>query len=469
MKERILIVDDDPEQCELLGCLVDQLDYATTATTSPEKALEHAGRDSLDAIVTDLGMSTMSGLELCSRILMVRPDVPVVVVTGMGTMESAIAAMRAGAYDFLNKPVDIHALGLALRRAVQHRRLAQEIKQLRAATPIAPSDCMIGESEAIKRVKDLIARVASSDTSVLIQGETGTGKELVARAVHRSSSRSAGPFVAINCAAVPANLLESELFGHARGAFTDARASREGLFVQASGGTLLLDEIGEMPLTMQTKLLRALQERSVRPVGSDREVPFDTRIVAATHRDLESDIAERRFREDLYYRINVVKITVPPLRDRGNDVLLLATRFLRKASERSRGEEIGLSPRLAAVLLGYDWPGNVRELENCIERTVALARYSQISAEDLPERIRTFQRKASLSLAASTAGREEEILSLDELERHHILRTLKSVDGNQARAAALLGVDRRTLYRRIDKYAIALAPRQSPPQESLDQ
>src|SRR5580692_1107861 len=278
MKERILIVDDDPDQCELLGRLVDRLDYATTTTTSPEEALEHAGRDPLDAIVTDLGMSTMSGLELCSRILMVRPDVPVVVVTGMGTMESAIAAMRAGAYDFLNKPVDIHALGLALRRAVQHRRLAQEITQLRAATPAtpgAPSDCMIGESEAIKRVKDLIARVASSDTSVLIQGETGTGKELVARAVHRSSSRSAGPFVAINCAAVPANLLESELFGHARGAFPDPTVSREGLFVKASDGTLLLDEIGEMPLRKQTKLLRALQQRSVRPVGNDLQAPID--------------------------------------------------------------------------------------------------------------------------------------------------------------------------------------------------
>jgi two-component system response regulator HydG len=312
---------------------------------------------------------------------------------------------------------------------------------------------MIGESEAIRRVKDLVARVAPSDTPVLVHGETGTGKELVARALHRLSPRSKGPFVAINCAAVPENLLESELFGHARGAFTDAKVSREGLFVQASGGTLMLDEIGEMPITMQTKLLRALQERKVRPVGSDNEIPFDTRIVAATHRDLESDIAERRFREDLYYRVNVVKITVPPLRDRGNDVLLLATQFLKKASERSRGEEIALSPPLAALLLAYDWPGNVRELENCMERAVALARYSHISAEDLPDRIRTFRQKALSPSSPPQEGPDEEILPLEELERRHILRTLRSVQGNQARAAALLGLDRRTLYRRIEKYS----------------
>jgi two-component system response regulator HydG len=469
MKERILIVDDDQDQCELLGRFVERLDYATMTTTSPEEALERAGRDPLDAILTDLGMSTMSGLELCARILMVRPDVPVVVVTGLGTMESAIAAMRAGAYDFLNKPVDVNALGLALKRAVQHRRLGQEIKQLRAAVPRAAVDCMIGESEAIRRVKDLVARVAPTDTPVLVHGETGTGKELVARALHRLSSRSKGPFVAINCAAVPENLLESELFGHARGAFTDAKVSREGLFVQASGGTLMLDEIGEMPNTMQTKLLRALQERKVRPVGADHEIPFDTRIVAATHRDLESDIAERRFREDLYYRVNVVKISVPPLRDRGNDVLLLATQFLRKASERSRGEEIALSPQLAALFLAYEWPGNVRELENCVERAVALARYSHISAEDLPERIRSFRQRALSPSGAAEEGRQEEILPLDELERRHILRTLKSVDGNQARAAALLGLDRRTLYRRIEKYSIASRPDPSPRQEVLGQ
>jgi two-component system response regulator HydG len=294
----------------------------------------------------------------------------------------------------------------------------------------------------------MVARVAPRDVSVLIEGETGTGKELVAKAIHRAGARQAGPFVAINCAAVPANLLESELFGHTRGAFTDAKAARDGLFVQASGGTLFLDEIGEMPLEMQAKLLRALQERTVRPVGSNSEVPFDTRIVAATHRDLEFEIENRRFREDLYYRINVVKISIPALRERGNDVLLLAANFLQKAAERNRQEPLALSPQVAALLLAYDWPGNVRELENCIERAVALARFSELSAEDLPDKVRCYSPRRFVV----SADNESEILSLDELERRYILRALKILNGNRSRAATVLGLDRRTLYRRLERY-----------------
>jgi DNA-binding NtrC family response regulator len=290
--------------------------------------------------------------------------------------------------------------------------------------------------------------VGPTDVSVLVCGETGTGKELVARAVHRTSSRAAGPFVAINCAAVAPNLLESELFGHARGAFTDAKNAREGLFVQASGGTLFLDEIGEMPLEMQAKLLRALQERTVRAVGANNETSFDTRIIAATHRDLEAECTAGRFREDLYYRINVVRIPVPPLRERGNDILLLATYFLKKACARAGRGEIGLSPQVASLLIANDWPGNVRELENCMERAVALARLSQISAEDLPDKIQSFTPKR-FAVAVET---EEEILSLDELERRYIIRALKILNGNRSRAATLLGLDRRTLYRRLEKY-----------------
>ncbi len=340
-------------------------------------------------------------------------------------------------------------LGLALKRAIEHRRLTAEVKLLREASPERRlGESMIGESAPSKRVKDLIDRVGPAEVSVLVEGETGTGKELVARAVHRASSRKDGPFVAINCAAVPATLLESELFGHARGAFTDAKTSREGLFVQAHGGTLFLDEIGEMPLEMQAKLLRALQERVVRPVGANNEIAFDTRIIAATHRDLESEIAKRTFREDLYYRINVVKIPVPPLRERGNDILLLAAHCLRKSCERSNRGEIGLSPQVASMLISYEWPGNVRELENCIERAVALARFDQVSGEDLPEKIRVYQPKRFV-LSADT---ESEVLSLDELERRYILRALKVLGGNRSRAATLLGLDRRTLYRRLEKY-----------------
>jgi len=276
--------------------------------------------------------------------------------------------------------------------------------------------------------------------------------------------------VAVNVSALPAELLESELFGHARGAFTDAKGAREGLFVRASGGTMFLDEIGEMPLEMQTKLLRALQERTVRPIGSNDELPFDTRIVTATHRDLENDVAERRFREDLYYRVNVVKIPVPPLRERGSDILMLATHFLRKAAERTRkGEvevEMKMPPQFAAPLLEYDWPGNVRELENCMERVVALARFDHVSVEDLPEKVRAYKPdKVKLAIEDSN-----EILTLDELARRYILRALRIVGGNRSRAAELLGLDRRTLYRRMEKYQQASSEEGADhtPQPSLD-
>jgi two-component system response regulator HydG len=271
---------------------------------------------------------------------------------------------------------------------------------------------------------------------------------LVARAIHAASSRKDGPFVAIHCAAVPANLLESELFGHAKGAFTDAKNTRQGLFLEAQGGTLFLDEIGEMPLDMQAKLLRALQERTVRPIGSNNEVPFDARIIAATHRDLEADTADRRFRQDLYYRINVVRITVPPLRERGSDILKLASHFLEKFSRRSNRERITISPPVAERLLAYDWPGNVRELENCMERVTTLARYDQVMLDDLPEKVRAYRPDRFVLSADQT----DEVVSLDELERRYIVRVIKLVDGNKSRAANLLGLDRRTLYRKLDRY-----------------
>jgi two-component system response regulator HydG len=448
MKERVLIIDDQREQCELLAALVSALGYLPITTTQAAEGLDRITRENFDAVLTDLEMASMSGVEVCQGVSVIRSDVPVILVTGMGSMDSAIAALRAGAYDFLGKPVDANVLGLTLKRAIDHRKLREEVKLLRACAPDQGGGGMVGDSAALRKVREMIARIAPRDVSVLIEGETGTGKELVARAIHRSSTRQEGPFVAINCAAVPAHLLETELFGHTRGAFTDAKTARDGLFVQASGGTLFLDEIGEMPLDMQAKLLRALQERTLRPVGSNHEVAFDTRIVAATHRDLEFEIENRRFREDLYYRINVVKISIPPLRERGNDVLLLAANFLRKSAERNRQEPLALPPQVAALLLAYDWPGNVRELENCIERAVALARFSELSAEDLPDKVRCYSPRRFV-VSADTEG---EILSLDELERRYILRALKILNGNRSRAAAVLGLDRRTLYRRLERY-----------------
>jgi two-component system response regulator HydG len=450
MKPRILCIDDDQDQCDLFQMALERSGYEVTSTTSPSHALELASGDgSYDAIVTDLGMSELDGISLCERMLGTRPDIPVIVVTGLGSMETAISAMRVGAYDFLTKPVDMKLLSLSVDRAVQHHGLKTEVRRLQRALgePKGPAG-LVGESPAMRRVSDLIGRVGGTDASVLIQGETGTGKELVARALHANSARSSGPFVALNCAAVPPNLLESELFGHARGAFTDAKSARDGLFLEASQGTLFLDEIGEMPLEMQAKLLRALQERTVRPVGANTEVPFDARIVAATHRDLEADVQARRFRQDLFYRINVVRIDVPPLRERGSDVLKLAAFFLEKAGARSPNGRIGLSPQVAERLLAYDWPGNVRELENCIERAVALARFDQLMIDDLPEKIQAF-RADRFVMAADAA---EDIITLDELERRYITRVLKLLGGNKARAAQRLGVDRRTLYRKLERY-----------------
>jgi two-component system response regulator HydG len=464
MKDRVLVIDDDQDQCDLLADLVSRLDCTVTTTTSPTEALELIAQQDFDTVLTDLGMASMSGTELCSRVGATRPDVPVVVVTGMGSMESAIEAMRAGAYDFLNKPIDRGLLGIALARALQHHHLRVEVRQLRKWIESSPIDEMIGKGSAMRRVGSLVARVAARDATVLVQGETGTGKELVARAIQRASARRSGPFVAINCAAMPVALLESELFGHARGAFTDAKESREGLFVRASGGTLFLDEIGEMPLEMQAKLLRVLQERSVRPVGSDAEVAFDVRIVAATHRDLEAEVAAKRFREDLYYRINVVRIDVPPLRERTEDILVLATHFLGKAAKREGRTKAHLSSEVGRVLMAYDWPGNVRELENCMEHAAALARLDHITIDDLPERVHSSRQLTPSSAVMCSSA--ERILSLEELERRHIMQVLKLLEGNEIRAAELLGMDRRTLGRRVDRYKQEVRAAQTEDQSS---
>ena len=436
----------------MLEASLTHLGFEVVTTTSPARSLELLRDEAFDAVLTDLGMGEdMNGLALCERMLEVRPGLAVVVVTGMGSMETAIGAMRAGAYDFLVKPVDPKLLAISLARAIQHYHLQSEVQRLRQALEAKPHVSeLIGDSSTMGRLRDLIARVGSTEASTLICGETGTGKELVARALHAASPRAEGPFVAINCAAVPASLLESELFGHARGAFTDAKADRSGLFVQASGGTLFLDEIGEMPLEMQAKLLRVLQERMVRPVGSDTEVPFNARLVTATNRDLEGEVEAKRFRNDLYYRINVVQLGVPPLRSRGNDILLLAHHFLNRYAAESGKDVNGLSGAAAQRLLDYDWPGNVRELENCVQRAVTLTRMSEVSVDDLPEKIRDYQ--SSRIVIAS--DNPDELFSLEEMERRYIRKVLAAVGGNKTQAARILGLDRRTLYRRIESLGI---------------
>jgi two-component system, NtrC family, response regulator AtoC len=448
MPGRILIVEDEREMRAMVEKGLQRRGFQPLAVSAADEALHRLAEEDFDTVLTDLRMPGMDGLALCERIMLNRPDIPVVVVTAFGSLETAVAAIRAGAYDFITKPIDLDALVLVLERAVQHRALRAEVRRLRQALDQRQDDgALVGASPALKQAYTLIDRVADVDATVLITGESGTGKEVAARALHARGRRKDGPFVAINCAAMPEQLLESELFGHAKGAFTDAKASRTGLFVKANGGTLFLDEVGEMPMTLQPKLLRALQERVVRPVGGDTETPFDARIVAATNRDLELAVEENRFREDLYYRLNVIGIELPPLRARGNDVLLLSQRFVEQFATRTGKKVDGLSPAAAQRLLAYGWPGNVRELQNCIERAVALTSFEQLTVDDLPERIRNYSSPRVLPENTDAS----ELVTLEELERKYIHRVLDTVGGSRTLAARILGVDRKTLYRKLER------------------
>jgi two-component system response regulator HydG len=448
MTQRILVIDDDSDTCTLLEAALSRLGYPVDVALSAAEGFAAFERATYAAVLTDLNLPGASGLDLCQQLLEAAPNVPVILITGDGATGSAVEGIRRGAFDYLTKPVDQQLLGLSVARAVHRAKLHRELEQLREVSGEAKRATLIGASPSMRAVREMIARVAPSEATVLIQGETGTGKELVARSIHAQSPRKNGPFIAINCAAVPASLLEAELFGHVKGSFTDAKGNRDGLFVRANGGTLFLDEIGDMPLEMQSKLLRALQERTVRPVGSNSEVPLDVRVITATHQDLESAIKQRRFREDLFYRINVVSVQVPPLRERGSDVLALATNFLGAACERDDRPLVSISAPVAERLLAHDWPGNVRELENCMERVAALARYRTATVADLPEQLRL----PSPSPSGLGPGNDEAIITLDELERRHILTVLARMNGNKSRTAELVGVDRRTLYRKLDSY-----------------
>jgi two-component system response regulator HydG len=454
---RVLLVDDDEPTCEILAASLSSEGHDANYETGAERAWQRVQSDDFDVVLTDVSMAGMDGLELCKRIHEAMPDLPVIVITGQANLETAVGALRAGAYDFLQKPIDTKLMIPAVARAAKLRRLDREVKRLRRALADAQRfGSLLGQSSAMREVFDLIARVSESDASVLVTGESGTGKELVARSIHERSRRAAGPFVAVNCAAVPPTLIESELFGHVRGAFTDAKTARDGLFVQADGGTLFLDEVGELPLEMQPKLLRALQERRVRPVGASSEIPFDARIVTATNRDLEAAVADGTFREDLLYRIDVVRVELPPLRARGGDVLLLAQHFIDKlgATDDGRAEHPrvqGIDPGAAEKLLSYEWPGNVRELENCIERAIALARLDRIVVDDLPPKVRDFQPRH----VVVSAEDPDQLLALDEVERRYIARVLELLGGNKSQAARVLGVDRRTLYRRLARHGLA--------------
>jgi DNA-binding NtrC family response regulator len=440
MASNLLIVDDDPDQALVLAEVLREAGIDSVVVHSGEQALSALATDAFDAVLADVHLgSGINGLDLCAAMRRRGDGPPLIAVTGAGNLETAVAALRAGAYDFITKPVANEALHTAVSRALEHARRVQEGR---------PKHGLFGSSVALKRVIETVGIVAQSDATVLITGESGTGKELVSRAIHDLGPRRDARFVAINCAAVSPNLLESELFGHVIGAFTDAKQDRPGLFVQADGGTLFLDEIGEMPLEMQVKLLRVLQERIVRPIGGDQDVRVDVRVVCATHRDLDAEVAAKRFRGDLFYRINVVGVRVPPLRDRGNDIIELAGYFLRRIARRAGRPAPGLSLAARQLLLAYTWPGNVRELENCMERAFALSREDRIGVDDLPDTLRA---AASVDVAFRDAG--SDFVTIGELERRYTRKVVEATGGNKARAARILGIDRRSLYRRLEEPA----------------
>jgi two-component system, NtrC family, response regulator AtoC len=467
MKRRILIVDDDAELRELLHDQLKMYGYEPFLSASGEEAIALATKGEIDVVLTDVRMPGMSGHQLCREIVQLVPNVPVIIMTGFGSMQSAVDAIRAGAYDFVTKPFEPEELDVVVSRALETRALRDEVRRLRRQTGDVPGfEGMIGTSAPMQRLYDLIDRVGHSEASVLIQGQSGTGKELVAKALHHRSRRLDGPFVALNCAAVPESLLESELFGHEKGAFTDARVARPGLMRKAEGGTVFLDEIGDLSHSLQPKLLRALQERVIRPVGGDREIPIDVRVIAATHRDLNRAVEDGAFRADLYYRLNVITIDVPPLCEREDDILLIAEAFLEEITGRENRKAPELSTDAAHMLLRHSWPGNVRELHNCMERCVALCAGSSIGVEHLPPdmvaRIREHHElngvdsvKRSESQPEINGSSDAPFLPLFEIERRHILRVLDQVEGNKTHAAKILGIDRKTLHTKLVRYGRA--------------
>lgn len=442
----ILLADDDEDLCRYCISALNPLGVRIAAHSSVKSALDALGKASFDLLLADLEFPDGSGLELLEAARQKDPQAVVVLITGKGTIQSALEAMRRGAFDYLLKPLPPQQLRANIRKALAHRALLVENRNLKhRLARLAPSPEIIGESPAIRSMLQLIEKVAPHDTTVLIAGESGTGKELVARALHSLSPRRQGPFVAINCSALSETLLESELFGHEKGAFTGAIASRRGVFAQANRGTLLLDEIGTMPPGLQAKLLRVLEDREVRPLGADRAFPVDVRVLSATNAKLERLIGEGRFREDLFFRLNVVSIQVPPLRERKEDIALLAAHFVLKFFP--EGPLRRIDPQALALLEQYVWPGNVRQLSNAIERAGVLAEGEVLSALLLPAEIRlSAESPASVSLPPHA--------TLAEVEKEHIVAVLKATGWHRSKAAQCLGISRRTLYNKMAEYAI---------------
>ena len=451
-KSEILIVDDDSAHRTMLRTLLSGWQYDIIEADDGSTAIEKVKERPFDLVLMDVRMLKVSGLEALDEIKAFNPAIPVIIMTAYSSLETAVEAIKKGAYDYLTKPLDFDKLKITIQRAMEHIRLKQENRILKESLGTHfDRQNIIGQSPAMIQLLETVSQVAASEATVLINGESGTGKELIAGAIHFNSLRKDGPFVKINCAAITETLLESELFGHERGAFTGADKRKEGRFAQAHKGTLFLDEVSEMALAMQAKLLRVLQEREITRVGGDTAVKVDVRVIGATNRNLKHMIKEGSFREDLFYRLNVISLDIPPLRKRRDDIVLLTQHFIQNFAEKNRKQIKGFTPKAIDRLIRYDWPGNVRELMNAVERAVVLARTERIDDEDLAIIQTPFDQAVE-----STPVLEEinEITTLENMERTAVIKTLKATDGNKSEAARRLGITRKTLHKKLKKYGI---------------
>jgi len=447
---RILVVDDDPEMCRFLAEILGEEGYIIDTVQNGASALDLFTQKRFDLVISDLKMPRMTGTELVRRLREIDPEILVLLVTAFGSIESAVDAMRAGAFHYLTKPFRTDEILIHVKRAMEQRGLREELKRLRTEMHVRERfHNIIGQSAAMQKVFETVAQVSDLPANVLITGESGTGKELIARALHSNSLRATGPFVAVNCAAIPETLLESELFGYVRGAFTDARKDRPGLFQEAIGGILFLDEISEVPLNLQAKLLRVLEDKEIRPLGANQTEKVDTRVLSASNRTLDEMVRQGGFRQDLYYRLNVIRIELPPLRERREDIPLLVDHFIRKFADGVQRKVDGPEADALAALINYPWPGNIRELEHTIERAVLLGKGAMIGIDDLPRQMAESGESAQVIGAALTKQ-----LTLRDLEREYIAKILETSQGNKTEAARILGVDRTTLYRKLEEYKL---------------
>jgi DNA-binding NtrC family response regulator len=442
---KILVVDDDREMASLLSDVLRDEGFSVVPLSDSLEASRNLQREEFDVLITDLKMKGLKGLDLLEEAKKVAPLTPVIIITAFGTIESAIQAMKMGAYDYITKPFQMDQIVLTVKKAVENRWLKKEVVRLKKEVETRfHFHQLIGKSPSMQKIYDLVERIKESSSNVLITGESGTGKELVGKAIHYSGTRKEGPFIAVNCAAIPETLLESELFGYKKGAFTDAKADKKGLVSEAREGTLFLDEITEMSPLLQAKMLRVIEERQVRPLGDTNSHPVDVRFISASNRNMKDLIHQGRFREDLYYRLKVIDIELPPLRERKDDIPLLVRHFIQKFGQESK-KVSGISEETLKILIDYSWPGNVRELENVIQRAITLGQQETILPEDLP--------------ASMIQELDEDVVekalrkkySLDQLEKEYIQKVLIEAGGNKTKAAEILGLDRKTLYRKLEE------------------